>query len=336
MKVLFLEDSLLYNDLLPAGLRQVGCEVSMVSDVLDGALDRTIAEFQPDFALVMGWSAFLTTERLAAIRAALDRHRVPLVFWSTEDPVWYEHWSLVVVHSLQPDLVATICAEYVPRYEALGCRAICFPFGYNHELYKPVPANPDYACDIAVVASFYSTNFHELGRKRSLHELVVPLLSGGYDLKIWGAHWEQAPAYGIHLPDGVWQGYLNHRDAPAVYNSAKIVLGVQNEHDFATNLTMRTCEVMGSGGFLLASRTKATAAMFQHRRHLVLSDAPERTRALVDHYLAHPEERAAIAAAGQKLVRSHFTYAERANELLRQLKRLLGLRGAAVRRRGGA
>lgn len=335
MKVLFLEDSPLYADLLPAGLRQIGCEVRMVNEVLNGTLEAALADFRPNFALVMGWSAFFTAERLAVVREIIDRRRIPLVFWSTEDPVWYENWSLHVVHGLHPDLVATICAEYVPRYEALGYRAICLPFGYNHELYKPVPPRPEYVCDIAVVASFYTANFHEVNRKRSLHQLVVPLLSSGHRLRIWGANWDQAPAYGIHLPEGVWQGYLNHREAPAVYNSAKIVLGVQNEFDFATNLTMRTCEVMGSGGFLLASRTRATAAMFQHRRHLALSGSPEATRALVDHYLAQPKERAAVAAEGRKLVRARFTYAERAKELLRMLERLLPLRAPAGKK-GGA
>lgn len=336
MKVLFLEESLLYADLLPAGLRQIGCEVRMVTEVLNGALEEALTDFRPDFALVMGWSAFLTTERLAAIREAIDRHRIPLVFWSTEDPVWYEQWSLHVVHSLQPDLVATICAECVPHYEALGYRAICLPFGYNHELYQPVDPRPEYACDIAVVASFYTADFHELDRKRSLYDLVVPLLAGGYNLKIWGANWDQAPGFGIHLPHGAWRGYLGHREAPAVYNSAKIVLGVQNEYHFATNLTMRTCEIMGSGGFLLASRTRAVAAMFQHRRHLVMSDSPETTRGQVDYYLEHPEERAAIAAAGRQLVRTRFTYAQRAKELLRLLERLVRLGGAAPRTIGGA
>lgn len=334
LNVLFLDDSFLYDDLLPAGLRQVGCAVRRAPEVLNGALDRVLAEFRPDFALMMGWSAFPTNERLAVIREAVDRHRIPLIFWTTEDPVWHEQWSLHVVNTLRPDLVATICAECVPRYEALGYRAACLPFGYNHHLYRPVPPRPEYACDIAVVANFYTADYDQLNRKRSLQELVVPLLGRGYNIKIWGLNWDLAPQYGIPLPPGVWQHYLGHRDAPAVYNSAKIILGVQNEYDYATNLTMRTCEVMGSGGFLLASRTRATTALFQHRRHLALSGSPGSTVALVDYYLSHPEERAQVAAAGRQLVRAHFTYAHRARQLLRLFRRLVRPRGAALAARG--
>lgn len=334
VKVLFLEDSALYDDLLPAGLRQIGCDVRMVNEVWDGALDRTLAEFRPDFALVMGWSEFLMQERLAVIREALDRHRIPLVFWSTEDPVWYEQWSLYVADRLKPDLVATICTEYVPHYEELGYRAVCLPFGYNHKLYRPVPPRPEYACDIAVVANFYTVDFDALVRKRSLYELVVPLLGRGYNMKIWGAHWELAPQYGIHIPNGVLQGYLQHREAPAVYRSAKIVLGVQNEYDYVTNITMRTCEVLGSGGFLLTSRTRATEAMFQHRKHLVMSGSPDATPFLAEHYLNHPDERADIAEAGQRWVRSRFTYAHRATELLRLVRRHMRSRGRTAGIRG--
>lgn len=316
MNVLFLDSEMLYDDLLPAGLRQIGCTVKTVTEVFNGQLDRALADFRPDFVLMLGWSYFPTTERREFIRKVLDLHQLPLIYWATEDPCWHEKWSVPVVESLKPDLVVTICRECVPRYDALGFRAACLPFGYNHELYRPVAPWPEYACDITVVATFYTDDFDKLNRKRSLLQLVSPLLDRDYDIQIWGNNWNLAPEYGMHLRDGVWKGYLNHRKAPAVYNSAKIVIGVQNEFNFASNLTMRTCEVLGSGGFLLSSRTLAIERLFQHRKHLVMSSSPEETLALVDYYLTHPKERARIAAAGQAEVRSRHTYAHRARELL--------------------
>lgn len=332
MNILFIENQPLYEDLLPAGLRQIGCTVMTVNEVWDGALDRALTTFQPDFALMLGWSHFPTDARMAVIREALGRHRVPLVYWATEDPCWFAAWSLPLVQSLRPALVATICTECVERYEAEGFRAVPLTFGYNHEVYRPVAPRPEFACDIAVVANFYYQEFDRLNRKRSLFDLVRPVVERGYDLKIWGVDWDRAPQYGIPLRDGSWQYWLDHRHAPAVYNSAKIVLGLQNEFGFATNLTMRTCEVMGSGGFLLASRTKATTTMFQHRRHLALSGSPEQTLALVDYYLAHDDERAEIAAAGQAEVRARFTYAHRAEELLDYVKRLVRPGRSGLRR----
>lgn len=323
MNVLFVENHPIYDDLLPAGLRQIGCNVKILTEVWGGQFARALEEFQPDFVLMMGWSQFPTFERLRVIREGCDLHRVPFVYWATEDPCWHEHWSVPVVQATRPDLVGTICAEYVPLYEAMGIRAVCLPFGYNPERYHPVPPRPEYACDIALVANFYAADYDQLNRKRSLQALLIPLLERGYDLKIWGVNWGMAPYFGIPLRDEVWQLYLSHHDAAAVYNSAKIVLGVQNEFDFATNITMRTCEVMGSGGFLLASRTKAIASMFQHRRHLVMSGSPEETLSLVDYYLDHPGERAQIAAAGEALVRSQHTYADRAVQLLDLFKRLV-------------
>ena len=333
MRVLFLEADPLYDDLLPAGLRQVGCDVRMLTEVMGGEIDRLLTEFEPDFALMLGWSWFPTPERLDLIRETLSRYEIPLVYWSTEDPCWHEQYCVPYVHRVQPDLVATICNEYVERYEALGFRAACLPFGYNPAVCQPVEARPEYACDIAVVANFYTTDFYRMNRKRSLEQLVIPLLDQGYDIKIWGAHWERAPQFGVHLPEGVWRHWLPHREAPAVYNSAKIVLGLQNEFDFETNLTMRTCEVLGAGGFLLTSRTRAVERFFEHKQHLVMSSSPEETRELVAYYLAHPEERAEIAAAGEALVSSQHTYGHRALDLL-QILTVAGI-GRAVRNPAG-
>lgn len=321
VKVLLLESEQLYRDLLPVGLSQVGCTVQTLSEVLGGELERTMAEFQPDFVLTIGWSLFPTQERLDVIREVLNRYQAPLVYWATEDPLWHEQWSIPYVKRCQPDLVATVCAESVSKYEALGLRAIVLPFGYNDELYRSVPAEPQFACDIAVVANFYTTNFHNGGRKRSLGDLVTPLLERGYAMKIWGHNWAVAPEYGVPLREGVWQGYLEHRETPALYNSAQIVIGLQNEFDGATNLTMRTCEVMGAGGFLLTSRTKAVESLFDDKVHLVMSNSAEETLSLVDYYLANPEERLQIAAAGQAHVRARHTYARRVVALLLEVFR---------------
>lgn len=333
MNVLFLDVEPLYADLLPAGLRQIGCTVRTVAEVLDGQLDRELAVFQPDFVLTMGWSTFPTPERLELIRKTLDRHGIPIIYWATEDPCWHVEWCVPYVLALQPDLVVTICTEYVRRYRELGFRAACLPFGYNHELYRPVAPRAEYVCDIAVVANFYTNQFDRMNRKRSLQALVSPLLERGYDLKIWGNNWHLAPTFGLPVRDGMLRYYLNHRETPAVYSSAQIVIGLQNEFDYRTNLTMRTCEVLGAGGFLLTSRTDAVARMFEHGKHLIMSGSPEETVELVDYYLAHPEQRGKIAAAGKARVRSRHTYAHRALQLLELFerhRRVRPMRGACL------
>ncbi|HLO04245.1 MAG TPA: glycosyltransferase [Symbiobacteriaceae bacterium] len=316
MRVLFLDQEAVYADQLPAGLRQVGCEVKVLTEVLHGQLEQELTRFHPDFVLTMGWSWFATEPRLKVIRQCVDAHKIPLVYWATEDPCWHERWSVPYVQRVKPDLVATICKEYVPRYEAMGLRAIALPFGYNHELFQTVAPRPGYTCDIAIVANFYTADYYSVNRRRSLEDLVTPLLTQGHRVMIWGNNWHVAPQFGVPVRQGMWYGYLHHKEAPVVYNSAKIVIGLQNEFDYETNLTMRTCEVMGAGGFLLTSRTKAISSFFEERKHLVASSSAAETLALVKHYLAHPEERAEIAAAGQAFVRMGHTYADRAVKLL--------------------
>jgi spore maturation protein CgeB len=314
-RVLVIEENTeIWHRTLPAGLRQVGCPVAFDTEVLEEDLERKMVEFQPDFVLMMGWTQTHIPARRKVIRGLLDRYRVPLVYWAVEDIDWLEHWSLPLVRDLQPDLVVTINAECTPRYKAEGFSAGYLPFGCNPELHRKMESRPEYQCDIALVANYYpldNTGF----RKQSLADLVAPLLERGYNLKIWGNRWDRATEVGLQVPEGLLQGPLAYDECAAVYSNAKIVLGLQNNLS-PTQFTMRTFEVMGSGGLLLTSDTPAVRNLFKHGRQLLTSNSPERTLELVEYYLANERERAAIAAAGQEEVYARHTYAERAWGLL--------------------
>lgn len=323
MKILVVECEPTWHHTLPAGLRQVGCAVRILKDLNhEHDLTGALAEFQPDCVLMMGWTRTHEQPRRAVIRRVLDRTRTPLVYWAVEDRYFHRRWSLPFVREMRPDLVVSINAECVARYRALGFRAGYVTLGYNHELFRPLPPRPEYACTVAVVATLYRPEPRWF-RWRSLRDLVVPLLGSGHDVKIWGKYWDQAARYGLQLPRGVWQGALDYTDSPHVYASAQMVVGPQNDEDTPSQVTMRTFEVMGCGAFLLTSRTAGVRRLFRHDQHLAMSTGSGQTLQLVQHYLSHPDQRARVAAAGQAEVAAKHTYAMRAREFLDLYHRLM-------------
>jgi spore maturation protein CgeB len=121
---------------------------------------------------------------------------------------------------------------------------------------------------------------------------------------------------GYQLPRAFLHGYLPYDEAYKVYNSADIVIGLQNT---TTQVTMRTFEILGSGGFLLTSKTPAVDNLFKVNHDLVAAGSPEETLAMVHYYLDHPDQRHQIQQQGQAAVVSH-SYQHRAESIIAILK----------------
>jgi spore maturation protein CgeB len=119
---------------------------------------------------------------------------------------------------------------------------------------------------------------------------------------------------GFKIPKHMIKGELPYEETNKVYNSAKIILGLQNDRGM---LTSRTFEVLGSGGFVLTVPTQSVNKLFVNNVHLACSDSAEDTVRLVDHFLNNEAEREAIAQNGQQEVYSKHTYKERACEILK-------------------
>lgn len=60
------------------------------------------------------------------------------------------------------------------------------------------------------------------------------------------------PYLGKNIPEDWLHGYIHYLEARKVYNSADIVVGIQNH---LTQLTQRIYEILGAGGFLLTADT---------------------------------------------------------------------------------
>lgn len=125
---------------------------------------------------------------------------------------------------------------------------------------------------------------------------IIYLAKNGIKVKVFG--------------DGEWQKYKdvpNLTVLPGVFSSDyskalqafKISLCFLRKMNFDQQ-TSRTMEIPGCGGFMMAERTDEHKALFEEDKEAVFFSSDEELLEKCRYYLAHEEERIAIAEAGHK------------------------------------
>ena len=311
-RILFLNAHPLYANGLAAGLRQIGHDVRIfdpgpIPRYLHGrAVGELIDAVRPDIVLSMGHVEHFMDS--TAVFDAIRHRRSYHVYWATEDRSFHERISLPCARSARA--VFTLDAGCLPRYRTLGIPADLLPFACNPAVHHGYPIDRTLAHDLVLLGN--NTPAWGAYRQKALIDLLQPFLGGGYDLAVWGYGWEEPFAAGYTLPKRFHYGRLSYEDAVRAACSARIVLGPQWDASSPTQVSCRTFETLGAGGFLLTSDVPGVRALFQDGVHLATTDSPGRTNALVEHYLSSQDERRAIAARGQSLVHAQHTYVHRA------------------------
>jgi len=138
----------------------------------------------------------------------------------------------------------------------------------------------------------------------------------GADVRIWGPRW---PRYARSHPwarqrvagDGLWL-----EDYPGALSAAKICLGLLSK-GFPETTTTRTFEIPACGTFMLAERTAEHLSLFEEGKEAEFFDSEGELVDKIRHYLAHPDERERIAAAGRRrFLSSDYTRRARVRQML--------------------
>lgn len=320
MKILFLESHPMWLYGLPNGFREAGHTVMISGPVSRENITEMIDEFKPDLIVSMGWTPEHSREKQAWIRNATKKVNIPLVYWATEDPLHTQNFTIPLIKKMKPDFVFTVTPSLCKTYESMGIKAAHLDFAFHESIHHQIKPLAKYSCDIAVVANAYPNFLEEhpeVFRSSSLKTLIRPLIRKGIRIDFWGRNWEKMSKYiGREIPPNWIHGYLDYTEAYKVYSSAKVVIGLQN---CESQLTQRTYEILGSGGFLLTSDTPAVRDKFKPGRDLIVSSSPKETLEKVKYYLNHDSERKKIQINGKKAVKND-SFRHRAERMLEVLK----------------
>jgi len=272
-----------------------------------------IEEFKPDMVLTVGgWHAHYEAKALWAI---LKRYGLPHAYWAIEDPTFFD-WSSTV-HLSAYDFVFTVSELCLPMYRSLGTPSSYLPYCIDPDFQRPYPPLANMRNDIIVL----SNKIKEYDPKRCAfrnkcyRELIEPVWKAGYDIKIYGAGWDD-PSLNIN-PKYVG-GYTSRREVSKVYSSAKIVLMIQWDNE--GHICYKTYEAMACKCLQLAPYTAAQQKYFKHGEHLIYVKSTEEVFKYIEYYLKNDEERNAITQKAQEEVYKNHNCSIRAKQALEALK----------------
>jgi len=189
---------------------------------------------------------------------------------------------------------------------------VFLPHGYDPEVHKPLPLTDrdraQYGCDVSLIANWSIT------KEAALNELIA--VYPEVDLRIWGRNWSHCKSAAIMKYVRSWAP-TGHQYSRMV-QAARINLGMMGVTPAARDeTTTRTYEIPACGGFMLHERTGEIHDLFEEGREVECFASGQELAEKIRYYLAHPEQRAAIAAAGKKRCVPAYSYDRRVIEILR-------------------
>ena len=132
-----------------------------------------------------------------------------------------------------------------------------------------------------------------------------------FDVRLWGMGWDASPTLRGRFRDEPVHGLKKTK----IYNAARILVNLQSTTYQIDGVTCRPFEVAACGGFCLSEPKKDLAAFFTPGEEMVTFEDAADLKKKAAYYLAHEEERRAIAARARARALREHTYEHRAREV---------------------
>jgi spore maturation protein CgeB len=145
-------------------------------------------------------------------------------------------------------------------------------------------------------------------------QLLKAVVDAGINIKIFSRSDTKQTSIADHC-----FGPLTDEELGKFYRIAKICLNDEFEPR-GSGLVLRTFEISSAGGFQLSGLQEDLPDMFIPDKEIVVFRTKEEAIEKIRHYLAHPEERKAIAEAGLVRARRDHTMTVRLIQFLVQVK----------------
>ena len=259
---------------------------------------REVRAFQPDLVIIPG-----EQPPPAVVGGIKTRSRAKVVQWF-------------------PDALTGFGRDYLlaSDYDAIFVKDHYIADTFREKLEKPVyvlqqACNPmwhhrveltpqdwqRYGCDLTVAGNLYYWRARQLEHFKD------------YDLKIWGTyipHWLESPAKKRHQ-----HHYVAEEEKARAYNAAKIVMNMLHYAEI-DGYNLRTYEAAGCGAFQVVDWKPCLPLYFEPEVEMVTFRSLDELKEKVDYYLAHDDERQAIADRAYARAHGEHTYECRLQQLL--------------------
>jgi spore maturation protein CgeB len=223
-------------------------------------------------------------------------------------------------------LLLSVDSSTVPLYREMGVRTELLPLACDPALHKPYASAPPYACDVCFVGAPFAGS-----RRTVLIDSIAPCLAR-HDARIVGAteldSWKKSLARAALLERAIRDEPVSTGDAARYFSGARVNLNLHKDsygHAWDRNAARiearspneRTFAIAGCGGFQLIDDTRPDLASFfaPGRELATFRDAAD-LEAKIEYYLAHEDERRAMAAAAQARAYREHTYRHRLEAVL--------------------
>jgi spore maturation protein CgeB len=273
--------------------------------VVSQAICAKVETFEPDLVLALA-QAPLSRQALKRLR----RDGVKTAMWFVEDFRLFTYWEAFAPYY---DVFAVIQKEPFPeRLAAVGQPNVLYlPMAADPAVHRPLELSPVERRTYGAGVSFMGAGY--ANRRLAFAQLL------DFDLGIFGSDWEGDAALAGRVRLGGRR--ITSEETVKIFNAAAVNLNLHSSIS-ATELVPagdfvnpRTFELAMCGAFQLVSDRTLLPELFA-ADELARFASLEELREKLAYFLAHPEERAAIAARARARALAEHTYSGRMERLL--------------------
>jgi spore maturation protein CgeB len=192
---------------------------------------------------------------------------------------------------------------------------VYLPHGYDADVHLPLPLDSTdtqlYGQEVLLIAG------HTPEKERLLSSLVR--ISARINLQIYGPRWTElsrSPNLRPYIRGVPLYGTQYSKAIAAAAICLGIMSGKVQGVTQGDETTTRSFEIPACGGFMLHERTPEVLEQYEEGREVACFGSVEELAEKIDYYLAHPEERQAIARAGHLRCVPAYSYDRRMAEIL--------------------
>lgn len=290
---------------LPA--KRTGRAVDLLLGFLGQAVLLAAEEFKPHLVLALAQAPLP-----AEVVDRLSRLGAVTAFWFVEDfrmrPYFrevaaaYDHFFHIQGRAMEAQL------------RGLGANGHHLPLAAHPPVHRPLELSEPEAERWGARVGFMGEGYPNRVR-------ILGSLAGRIEgLRVWGTGWpDQGRLARLVGEDG---RRLEPEEVVRVYNACQVVLNLPSSDRASADpsamdfVNPRTFEVAACGGFQLVQRSSALARVLLPEVDVAVFNDEGELAGLIEHYLAHPQQRSDVAAAGRRRVLTEHTYYHRMDHLL--------------------